>query len=265
MNALVKITVAVLSVAAVTACGGGGGGGGGGSTGGGCSIGCGGGTSGGGGTTVLTHAQLADKFIEYAWTDAGIDATIVKTNTLQSNYIVVYDYDLDTYDAYWLGGFSPSMDVYDYITANNNRMYYDLDYNGNNVYEDYYTGIQFEETSATSKDLEKVAAITQGLRIVKSAKALKAEFGLSEERAVEVARMAAKLATAPKGSMTDKDYDAFSKELTGASISQFKSALDKSVKGNATDMNSLVDQAAKINGVGPEHMNKIISNILQQN
>jgi len=259
-----KITLAVLSAAAVTACGGGGGGGGG-STGGGCTSGCGGGTPTTPTTPYYTHAQLAEKFIDYAWTDASIDATIVKTNTLQSNYIVVYDYDLKTYDAYWLGGYNPGQDVYDYITYNNDRMYYDLDYNGGNVYEDYWTGVQFEETTATSKDLAKVAAIKEGVRLKKSADALKAEFGFSEKRSVEIARMAQKLASAPKASMTEKDYDAFAKELLGSSVNQFKSAITKSMQGSSQDLNKLVDQAAKVNGVGPEHMNKIVNGLFQEN
>ncbi|MES2856898.1 MAG: hypothetical protein V4692_13600 [Bdellovibrionota bacterium] len=247
MKVLKMVLAAVVAAAALTACGGGGSGS----------------TSTGG--VYYTHDQLAQAFVDRAYGDAGIDAKIVKSTTLKYNYVVVYDYDLGTYDAYYLGNYNVGENVYDYIVRNNSSMYYDLDYLGGNVYEDYYTGVQFEETSATSKDLAKVAALKQGLQIKKSSDSLRAEFGLSEKRSQQVARLAAKLAAVPKSSMTDRDYDAFSQELMGSSITQFKSALTKSSQGNSADLNKLVEQAAKVNGVGPEQMNKIVNGLFKQN
>ncbi|HVK61736.1 MAG TPA: hypothetical protein VM432_09310 [Bdellovibrionales bacterium] len=243
---VLKLVVAALGIASMlTACGGGGGGS----------------TSTGG--VYYTHEQLAQAFVDRAYGDAGIDAKLVKTNTLQYNYIVVYDYDYGTYDAYWIGGYNVGENVSDFISRNNSKMYYDLDYAGGNVYEDYYTGTQFEETTGTSKDLAKVAAIKQQLQIKKSAEKLKAEFGFSEKRSTEIARLAAKLSSAPKASMTDKDYDGFAKEIMGSTFTQLKSALNKSSQGNSADLNALVDQAAKVNGVGPEHMNQVLTGLIK--
>jgi hypothetical protein len=224
---------------------------------------------GGGGGTVstggsyYTHDQLATEFVSRAYGDAGINATLVKADTLQYNYIVIYDKDYKSYDAYYIGDYKVGQNVSDYIYAHNSQNYYDLDSIGANQFKDYYTGITFEETSASSKDLQKIAAVKQEISIQKSAKNLKAEFGLSDERSREVARLAVQLAGANKKSMTDKDYDAFSKELIGTSIGKFQSAMKAAKEGNTASMNSIIDTAAKVNGVGPEHMNKILNGLFQ--
>lgn len=228
---------------------------------------CGGGGSGSTSTggVYYTHQQLAQAFVDRAYGDAGINAQLVKTDTLKYDYIVVYDKDYNSYDAYYIGDYQVGQNVSDYITAHNSQNYYDLDSIGGNQYQDYYTGVTFEETSASSKDLQKVAALKQELSIQKSAKNLKAQFGLSDDRSREVARLAVQLANTDKKSMTDKDYDGFSKELLGTTIGKFQSAMKAAKEGNASSMNSIIDSAAKINGVGPEHMNQIMSGLFQGN
>lgn len=224
---------------------------------------CGGGGSGGTSTggVYYTHEQLAAEFVDRAWGDAGLDLSLAKATTLQYNYIVVYDYDYDTYDAYYIGGWAPGMNVGNFINANESRNYYDLDYLGGNQYQDWYTGLVFEEGAPSSKDLAKVTAFKQEIRIQKSAKKIAADFGLSEQRSREVAKLAVQLADAPKSSMTTQDYDNFSKELLGSSITQFQSAMKKSAEGDSAALSNLLDKAAQVNGVGPEHMGKIVSGL----
>lgn len=226
---------------------------------------CGGGGSGSTSTggVYYTHEQLAQEFVNRAYGDAGIDATLVKADTLQYDYIVVYDHDYNSYDAYYIGDYQVGQNVSDYLYAHNSQNYYDLDSIGGNQYQDYYTGVTFEETSASSKDLQKVAAIKQELSVQKSAKNLKAQFGLSDDRSREVARLAVQLSNTDKKSMTDKDYDGFSKELLGTTIGKFQTAMKAAKEGNAADMNSIIDGAAKLNGVGPEHMNQIMNGLFQ--
>jgi hypothetical protein len=242
LNSLKTSVFALTAAVLVAACGGGSGG-----------------TSTGG--VYYNHDQLAAEFVDRAWGDAGLDLSLAKSTTLQYDYIVVYDYDYDTYDAYYIGGWTVGMNVGNYINANSSRHYYDLDYLGGNQYEDWYTGLVFEEGTPSSKDLVKVAAFKQEVRVRTSAKKIQTEFGLSEARSREVAKLAVQLADAPKASMTNQDYDNFSKELLGSSITQFNSAMKKSVEGDATALNGLLDKAAKVNGVGPEHMNKIVSGL----
>ena len=242
---VVKFVMLALSVNAFTACGGGGSG------------------SSSTGGVYYTHAQLANEFVNRAYTDAGIDIDLVKTNTLQTDYIVVYDHDYGTYDAYDLSYYNVGEDVLDYINDNEDWFYYDLIPLGNGTYQDAYSGLLFEETGASSKDLEKVAALKQEMIVQKSAKKIEASFGLSADRSREVARLAVQLKQTPKASMTDADYDAFAKELLGSSITQLKSAVTKKMQGDSQAMDSLVAEAAEINGVGPEHMNKIINGLFQ--
>jgi hypothetical protein len=94
---------------------------------------------------------------------------------------------------------------------------------------------------------------------------LKAQFGLSDERSREVARLAVQLAGTNKKAMTDKDYDAFSKELLGTTIGKFQSAMKAAREGNAASMNSIIETAAQVNGVGPEHMNQIMNGLFSGN
>lgn len=232
------------TTAALTACGGGGGSG---------SVSTGG--------VYLSHAEVADEFVHRLNLDAGYDVTLVKTNTEQYNYVVVYDHDYNTYDAYDLGSYNVGEDINSYIYWHQDDFFYDLDPLTGNRFEDPYTGIVFEETSASSKDLEKMAALAQDIKIKKAADNIVAQYGLSVERATEVARLATQLTNAPKSSMTDADYDNFSKELLGSSITQFKDALKKQAKGDSAELVNLIDTAAEVNGVGPEHMNKIVTDL----
>ena len=272
-NGIKGAVLALMATTLLAACGGGGGGGTGGGTvgggtGGGCTVSCGGGSTGGGtggGTTYYTHSELAAKFVDYAWDDASLDLSLAKTTTLQNNYIVVYDYDYDTYDAYYIGAWTPTQDVGSYIDLYSDMMYYDLDYLGGNLYEDWYTGVQFEEGSATSKDLAKLAAFRQHIQLKKATSNIQAQFGLSEERSQSVAKLAVQLAKTPKASMTTQDYDNFSQELLGSSITEFQKATKQSFEGDSSKLQDLMSKAAQVNGVGPEQMSKIMVELMSAN
>ncbi len=240
LKTLKATTLALASATILAACGGGGGS-----------------TSTGG--VYYTHEQLAEEFVARAYGDAGIDAKLVKTNTQQYNYIVVYDRDLNTYDAYWIGGYNVGENIYNYISRNNSKMFYDLDYVGGNLYKDYYSGITFTETSASTKDLGKLAAIKQQLKIKKSAEKLKAQYGLNDTTAIKAARIAVSVANNPN--MSKSALDNAAKELTGSTITQFQAAMKKSAEGDSKALSSLIDNAAKLNGVGPEHMNQILEGL----
>ena len=72
------------------------------------------------------HEKLADNFVNALNVDANYDVTLVKTNTLQKDYIVVYDNDLKTYDAYDLAGYVAGDDVVAFLDANEQNFYYNL-------------------------------------------------------------------------------------------------------------------------------------------
>ena len=89
-----------------------------------------------------------------------------------------------------------------------------------------------------------------------------AEFGLSETRSLEVAKIAqAWNSAAGSCAMTDADADVFAQEILGVSISEAKAAYQSSVEGDTASMNALIDVAADTNGTSPEHVNKLIEKV----
>ncbi len=221
-------------------------------------------TGGGGGSTstggsYFTHAELAAEFVYRLNVDKGYDVELVKTNTLQYNYIVVYDYDFGTYDAYYIGNYNVGENLTNYLNNNSYRFSYDLIKNFDGTYYDPDTGKTFEKQEATPKDRMKLAAIKEGLLVAKASRNLQAEFGLSAERGDELAKLAIMLKNTPKETMTDEDYDRYSTAAFGASISEFKSATAKALVGDKSDLNQLISSAAVKNGVTPEDANNIVS------
>lgn len=244
MTKFVKTTLTVLTAAValtVTACGGGGGGS----------------TSTGG--TYYSHAQLAQEFVRRVNVDvSGYNLELVKTDTLQSDYIVVYDRDYNSYDAYWLGNYNVGENLSSYLHNYDNEFYYDLNNQGNNSYRDPYTGTLFEKVQASSKNLGKMKALKEELAIAKAADNLRAEYGLSEEKSLDTARFAYKVKTAAPGTYNVKDYDSFAKELTGSTVSEFQNDFKA---GNMSSLSSRLSKAGEVSGMGSEGVNKLIKDM----
>lgn len=213
------------------------------------------------GGVYLSHGEVADEFVHRMNLDHGYDMEIVKTNTQQYDYIVVYDYDLDTYDAYYLGGYNPGEDLLDYLYYNDDLFYYDLDPIGNGYYEDYFTGVIFEKTQPTSKDLLKMKALKEAVQIKSSAEHIAAEYGLSESRSMEVAKLSKLWKNTPKDRMTDQDHDHFAKEVLGYSITEYKQAAKQMQAGDKSHLKRLVNGTADYNGTTPEDVNDIIKEV----
>ncbi len=222
---------------------------------------CGGGGSGGTSTggSYLTHAQLASDFVYRLNVDAGYDVELVKTNTLQYNYIVVYDYDYGTYDAYDLTGYTPGTNIVNFLNANDSYFYYDLVAYTDGTYEDYWTGTVFEKTTVTPTDRLKMAALEDGLKIKKAAEVLNSQYGLSQERSLEVAKLANNLGKVSPENRTAALVDQYTTAVTGHSYTEFQKAIDKKMSGDSSALNSLIEQTAQFNGVLPEQMNQIVN------
>ncbi len=214
--------------------------------------------------TYYSHSELASEFVTSLNLDAGYDVDLMKVNTEKWNYIVVYDYDLDTYDAYDLTFYNPGEDIYNFLDWHDNDFFYDLDYIGANYYQDYYSGVIFEQTQTSSKDLEKMAALKEAIVVKKKAEVLAAEYGLSESRSLEVAKLANQWGKMDKRGMTDKDHDLFAKEILGVSITDAKEAMKKSLEGDSENLESLIDTAAETNETSPEHINELITDIFMK-
>lgn len=221
---------------------------------------CGGGGGGGSSSTggvYYTHEQLAQEFVKRVNTDVyGYDIQLMKTNTLQTDYIVVYDHFYGTYDAYFIGNYNVGENLTNYIASNNSYFYYDLIVESGNVYQDWHSGVRFEKQEVSSKNLAKMQAIKEQLTVNSVADKLKLQYGLSAEKSLDVASFAYKVENSPAGTFKAQDYDAFVKELTGSSISEFKSDI---VSGDSASIQARIDAATQITGMGTEGVNKLIS------
>lgn len=214
-------------------------------------------SGGGGGPTETLHERMAREFVNRVNVDVyGYNLTLVKTNTERLDYIVVYDNKFGTYDAYWIGGYSVGQNLSDYLAYYQYTFYYDLDYIGNNRYRDYDSGNIFEKTSADTKNLAKMQALREEIAISKKAEELRATYGLSEEKSVNTARFAYKIKTSPAGTYNAKDFDAFAKDLTGTSITEFQNVV---ASGDKVALNEKLEKAGQVTGMGTEGVNKLIN------
>src|SRR3989339_955271 len=200
------------------------------------------------------------------------DSYVVKNGTEQVNYIVVWDDYQDAYMAYNLYYYVPGMSWSEYVdeldwynvesfevARAGTDFYGNQAWKGNNGYGDVY----FEDVGEQSKDLEKIGGIEEELKVSKMSEYLTAEFGLSEKRSTDIAKLTSEWSQLSKTrSMTDADANSFALEVFGANIESLKNGFQKSAEGDKTDLNKLIEDAAAINEVSPEHMNKIIEKIL---
>ncbi len=184
---------------------------------------------------------------------------------LQFDYIVVYDYDLDSYDAYDLTFFNPGENLSNYIYDNEDYFYYDLDYDfGSNIYTDYWTGIEFSRTAMTPQDAHKANALVEELKINKAKDILSLEFGLSKDRATEVAGLAVQLNSMDKSHLTVAEYNRFSQAVVGVTIADMQAAAVEEVEGNNSALEGIYEKAAQVNGSSKEHMKKLVDSLMMK-
>ena len=225
------------------------------------------------------HRELANDFVANLNLDPEFEVEVIKANTKVQNYVVIYDPYTDSYDAINLGNYDPQLDnATDYYFNSIDSNFFDLDVNpgyydeymsGGTVYSDWISqsyrdrtsGLVFEKTSATPKDLAKVAALKEVAVINKKANFLSSEFGLSLNRGKEVARLVNYWKKASKKGMTDNEYNAFSTELLGFSITAGKVALKAALTGDNQALDVLVQNAAETNSISPEHASKLMTKV----
>lgn len=252
----------------------------------------GGGNGNGSSTGGLTHNQLAEKFVANLNVDEDFDVTLAKKSTLQKNFIVVYDPLTQSYDAINIESYEPSMDAATYYAQNRGRGFFDLDkLAGHNEveyrevvvghdadnnpiygfepyevwvptrYEDRFSGLLFEKIASSPKNLAKLEALKEGIKINRTADSLVANMGLSVGRAKEVARLKAHWEKASKKGMSAEDQDNFSTELLGFSITQGLSAYKSAMEGNSEELNELIELSAEQNQLTPEHASKLMTKV----
>ncbi len=217
----------------------------------------------GGGGTTITFVKLAQDDSNYAVLDA-FDGT---THTYYAFYIPSYVTG-ETYAQY---GQNPSTKAYGNLTANGDGTF-------SCVSCIYATGgttptnvtttssMVFEKTSVSPKDLQKAAALAEAFKVDQMSSSIAAQFGLSKDRSVVVAKMAtAWNKLAKTRAVTDADADAFTKQLTGVSMSDMSKAEDAMRVGNMSPLNDVLSKAAAVNGTTSENMAAIMNQLFIQN
>ncbi len=218
---------------------------------------------------------LAEQFAkEINGSDLKFKYTLVKSDTLREDYAVFECSGkcsgLGRYRAINLKNYVPGT-IYDeyrsdgtsarsHLRSTNSKHlnFFDLDYVGDGVYQDYSTGALFEKTQGSSKDLAKLAAIKEDYKVAAQAKNLSSRFGLSKQRGIEIAKLNSHWKKASKKSMTRAEIDGYSTELLGFSMSKGIEAFNEAIEGNADKLDNLLDKASDKNGITPEHAEKIM-------
>ena len=127
-----------------------------------------------------------------------------------------------------------------------------------------YTGMVFEETTASAKDLERIGSFLEKKNLHKKASHLEGQFGLSEKRSFEVAKLLTNIKTVSKSrNITSKDMDAFSKKLLGFNFKEATTAYTNLSEGESDRWEELMKKAAQTNGLSPESMKDIMSSLLK--
>ena len=240
----------------------------------------------------LNHNELAETFVQELNLDAEFNVSLAKRSTLRNNFVVIYDPLTDSFDALNIDNYNPNLDsAAEYYFANSSRGFFDLDvlpahyetqvrtgyyYDafGDYVYGSYTeevyiptryrdraSGFTFEKVEASAKDLAKMVALQEAAQIQKSGEFLSSEFGLSLNRAKEIATLQAHWKKASKKGMTNAEVDAFSTELLGFSLSNGIDAYQDSIEGNSATLDSLVEQSAATNGITPEHATQLMTKV----
>ncbi|CAN5950677.1 unnamed protein product [Sphagnum jensenii] len=151
-----------------------------------------------------------------------------------------------------------------YADGNNDKTSYNDGYNSG--YNDGYydaTGLTSSELASSMKDLDKAQALVQGFNLQNTAGLIAAQFGLSQDRAVEIAKMATAFnQLSQTRSITDADADAFTKQVVGVSIQDMKDAESAMMQfGNQAPLNTVLDTAAQTNGTTSENMRAIMNQL----
>jgi hypothetical protein len=183
--------------------------------------------------------------------------SLVKLKTLIHNHIVVYDSKDGEYEAWDIGGYRVGLgpkDTYERIKTDGR--YKDLDAQPFDFFWDGDDDLLFSEIAAAKKDLEAMGASIEESNTQTLAEIYSANFGLSEVRAFEVAKLSKTYAKI-KRSLTATEKDVFSNKLLGMGYKEVNHAL---LNGSGYD--ELLDRAADLNGISPEAVNVILKEML---
>ena len=213
-------------------------------------------------TSLYQNGMSRDQFVQAATVYSGLSKSTDRYQTygLQGTY----NYTNQSSCPYGSGDTTYTCtartDAYGYVTG------YDVieyDYGYQTINEDIFTDagshLVFELGDTTSKDLEAVAAKIESTSNGAAAASLVSNFGLSEDRAAEVASLANSWKNISKNrTMTSKDLAEFQVKVFGADLNAISKAAKKAADGDAKDYTTLITKAAALNDMSPEQAKAIL-------
>ncbi len=138
------------------------------------------------------------------------------------------------------------------------RLFRSVSYSGSGYYVDSH-GNYYDAAGAVQKDLEVLASITDQATIQETGRKLSAQFSLSDEQGLRVARLATEWQTLSKSrQMTAKDLDAFTSDLVGVNMAEVRDAAKRAADGDRSSIDSLLNRAAQGLDTTPENVKNIL-------
>lgn len=128
---------------------------------------------------------------------------------------------------------------------------------GNNTFQSA-SGIVFQTTSAMPKNLSRMKALQEEATVRIGADDLILKYGLSQDKALDLARFSFRLRKKPPGTYRTSDFDSFAKEFVGSSITDFQTDFRER---NALSLAQRIQKASQLTGISPEGMNAIIGEV----
>lgn len=199
-----------------------------------------------------SHATLVDDFVYRLNLALGYDVDIQKTYTQQSGYVVVYDYDYGTYDAYYVGDYLPSDDIGDYVSYYNSNFFYDLDYIGGNDYQDPFSGIIFNQGQNFQRNGLKAEGSKNKLIAEKVTDRLVASTGMSHDGASKIVQTSMMVQAMNKHGAGEAAYSNMVQNVTGSSSVEWGSAY---LTGSESHQKQLIEKAASRNNMSASDIN----------
>jgi hypothetical protein len=178
------------------------------------------------------------------------DIQIEKLHTQQWNYIVVYDWVTDTYDAYDLTWYNPGENIADYLYDFDAYFYYGLMYMGNNIFEDPLTGTRFNRDSLSLNSFLKEGRKSEAYK-AKVTNSIKKQFGLSAETSSDLAQAYIDLTSMPKSQVSATYVDRVAKQAFGFSVSEVEKEI---MAGNFGAIDNALEAASAKTGVGADEL-----------
>ena len=123
--------------------------------------------------------------------------------------------------------------------------------------------ITFSEKNGSIKDVESLGSRIKNIESEELAEVLTLEFGLSEQRSEEVAKIKTSYdKISSNRELTLKERNQMTMRLLGVDLKSAKNALERRIQGSNEDYNMFIERSSEFNNIDPEALTEMVSEIL---